>query len=180
MLRGNMVILRPVKRADIPNFLVWFNDTEVSQYMGRNLPLTEMEEEKWIEGLTADKTRVNLVIEAIVDVSTKPIGTIGFQFIEATNRQATFGIGIGEKDFWNNGYGTEAARLFIKYGFEQLNLNRVNSNVFDFNVRSQKMHLKIGFKQEGLRRQAKFVNGSYHDVVEYGLLREDWEKIDKQ
>jgi RimJ/RimL family protein N-acetyltransferase len=179
MLKGNKVVLRPVKRTDIPNFLVWFNDMEVTQYMGRNLPLTEMEEEKWVEEIADDKTRLNLVIEAIVDVSTKPIGSIGFQLIEPRDRQATFGIGIGEKDFWNNGYGTEAARLFITYGFEQLNLNRVNSNVFDFNVRSQKMHVKIGFKQEGLRRQAKYINGAYHDVIEYGLLREDWEKIEK-
>lgn len=64
--------------------------------------------------------------------------------------------------------------------FEQLNLNRVNSNVFDFNLRSQKMHVKIGFKQEGIRRQAKYINGAYHNVIEYGLLREDWEKTENQ
>jgi RimJ/RimL family protein N-acetyltransferase len=174
MLKGSKVNLRPVRRADIANFLVWFNDPEVTQYLTLYLPMTEMAEEKWVEGLVMDPSRVNLVIEAADSAAPKAIGSIGFHFIENRERQSTFGIAIGDKEYWSRGYGSQAAQLFIRYGFEQLNLNRIASDVYDFNLRSQRLHLKMGFKEEGRRRQAKWVNGSYHDVVEYGLLRAEW------
>ncbi len=180
MLKGRKVVLRPVKRADIPNFLVWFNDMEVIQYMGHYRPVTEMEEEKWVERLVGDVSRVNFVIEVLDSQTNKAVGSIGFENIEPKDRQAVFGIVIGDKELWNKGYGTEAARLMIKYGFEQLNLNRISSNVYDFNLRSQKMHLKVGFKEEGRRRSARFVNGQYRDVLEYGILKEEWTRISQE
>jgi RimJ/RimL family protein N-acetyltransferase len=175
MLKGEKVILRPIQRTDITNFLVWFNDPEVNQYLTVYLPMTEMAEEKWIENLAADFSKVNLVVEAKITGGSRPIGSIGLESINSKNRDTEFGIVIGEKDYWNQGYGTESAGLIIKYAFEQLNLNRVSSRVYDFNLRSQRMHLKLGFREEGRRRQAKYVNGQYHDVIEYGLLRSEWD-----
>jgi RimJ/RimL family protein N-acetyltransferase len=179
VLKGNKVTLRPVKRADIPNFLIWFNDPEVTQYMGRFLPLTEMEEEKWVDTLAGDNTRVNFVIEAVGTEIPKAIGTLGFHAMRSKDREATFGIGIGDKEYWSHGYGTEAASLLIKFGFEQLNLHRISSEVFGFNERSQKMHLKLGFKEEGRKRSSMFINGQYWDVVMYGILESEWRELNK-
>jgi|WetSurMetagenome_2_1015567.scaffolds.fasta_scaffold277674_2 RimJ/RimL family protein N-acetyltransferase len=175
MLKGSQVILRPVQRSDIPSFLVWFNDPEITQYLTVYLPMTEMSEEKWVENLAVDFSKVNFVVETIAPGGNRPIGSVGIENINSKDRDAEFGIVIGNKDCWNQGYGTESAALIIRYAFEQLNLNRVSSRVYDFNPRSQRMHLKLGFKEEGRRRQAKYVNGQYHDVFEYGLLRSDWE-----
>jgi RimJ/RimL family protein N-acetyltransferase len=178
MLQGQKVVLRPVKRTDISSFLKWFNDTEVTQYLAAMyLPMTEMAEEKWIEelGTTRARTDVFFVIEAIGVEGNKAIGTIGLHSISPKDHYATFGIAIGEKDYWSKGYGTEAARLIIKYGFEQLNLHRISSTAFAFNERSLKLHKKVGFKEEGRQREAIFKNGRYHDVVVFGLLREEWE-----
>ena len=97
MLKGSKVILRPVKRADISDFLVWFNDPEVIQYLELYRPMTEMEEDKWIEGLAGDNTRVNFIIEAIQTNRSKPIGTIGFQNLDGHDRRCDFGIVIGVK-----------------------------------------------------------------------------------
>jgi RimJ/RimL family protein N-acetyltransferase len=177
MLKGKKVLLRAVKRSDIPNFLIWFNDPEVIQYLTIYLPMTEMAEEKWVENLISDATRVNFVIEAVESANNIPIGTAGFHNLSAKDRDAEFGIAIGNKEYWSNGYGTETARLITRYGFEQLNLNRISSCVYDFNERSQKMHLKVGFKPEGRRRQGRFINGAYRDVLEYGILREEWRSI---
>jgi len=177
MLTGQKVILRPVKRSDIQYFLKWFNDPEVTQYLAMYLPMTEMAEEKWIEELGARaNTDVLFVIEAIEDDVNKAIGSMGLHGISPKDHFATFGIAIGEKDYWSKGYGTEAAQLIIKYGFEQLNLHRVSSSAFSFNERSLRLHRKVGFQEEGRQREALFKNGEYHDLVVFGLLREEWKQ----
>ena len=176
MLKGKSVILRPVKRSDISYFLKWFNDPEVIQYIGMYLPMTEMAEEKYIDelGTTRARTDAAFVIEVIEGASTKPIGNCGLQGINSKDNHATFGIVIGEKDYWSKSYGTEAARLLINYGFQQLNLHRISSSAVAFNERSIKLHRKIGFREEGRLRQRMFKNGQYHDLVQFGILREDW------
>ena len=182
MLRGEKVLLRPVKRSDISLFLKWYNDPEVTQYLEMYLPMTEMGEEKWIEdiaGARANSAAV-FVIEAVSGDTTRPIGSIALDKISARDRGASLGIAIGEKDHWEKGYGTEAARLIIKYGFEQLNLHRISSMVFSFNERSQRMHRKVGFIEEGRRRESTFKNGRYWDLVEFGLLDTEWKAGQKE
>ena len=177
MLKGNKVTLRPVKRADISFFLKWFNDPEVIQYLGAYLPMTEMAEEKFIEELSnpaRSQGQVLLVIEANEGDINKPIGNCALNGINSKDHAAMFGIGIGEKDYWSKGYGTEAARLLLNYGFEQLNLYRIFSTALAFNERSLRLHRKVGFKEEGRARQAMFKNGQYHDLVHFGILREEW------
>jgi RimJ/RimL family protein N-acetyltransferase len=179
MLQGEKVVLRPVMRSDIEHFLKWFNDPEVTQYLSMYLPMTEMAEEKFIEdlGSAATGTRVMFVIETIEDNNNKPIGSIGLSNIHPKNHNAVFGIAIGEKDYWSKGYGTEAALLIIGYGFEQLNLHRINSFAISFNERSLRLHLRVGFKEEGRQREAVFKNGDYHDHVMFGLLRNEWQAM---
>jgi RimJ/RimL family protein N-acetyltransferase len=97
MLEGSSLMLRPIRRSDIPAFLVWYNDMEVLQYLGQNLLKSEMDEEKYVEELTGDATRINLVIETRDTGSPRAIGNVGFEMINYRDRQATFGIAIGEK-----------------------------------------------------------------------------------
>ena len=176
MLRGKKVLLRPVRRSDIQCFLKWFNDLEVTQYLNMSLPMTEMAEEKFIEELGASRSQntVMFVIEAIEGDSSKPIGNTGLSNINARDHNATFGIAIGDKDYWSKGCGTEAARLIVNYGFEVLNLHRINSGAIAFNERSLRMHRSVGFKEEGRQREYIFKNGKLQDHVVFGMLREEW------
>jgi RimJ/RimL family protein N-acetyltransferase len=176
MLKGEKVVLRPNRRTDISLFLKWFNDPEVTQYLALYLPMTEIAEEKWIEessGTRADSD-IHLVIEAWDKSAGQAIGTIGLHRINLKDRAANFGIAIGEKEFWSQGFGSDATRTLLRYGFEQLNLHRISSSVFDFNERSYRMHKKVGFQEEGRRRKAIFKNGQYHDLIEFGLLSDEW------
>jgi len=177
MLKGNKVLLRSVKRSDIKYFLKWYNDPEILQYLAMYLPMTEISEEKWIEAVSIKKDMVFFVIEAIKNNSRKKtIGTCGLSNINAKDHYAEFGIAIGEKKFWNNGYGTEAAQLLIDYGFMQLNLHRIHSGVYEFNAGSLKMHEKLRFTEEGHSRKEVYKNGKYWDKINFGLLKEEWEK----
>lgn len=180
MLKGDKVILRPVKRSDISHFLRWFNDPELIKYLNMYLPMTEMAEEKWIEDLANSGTAgtdVHFVVEMIDGDGSTAIGTIGLHRISIKDHSALFGIAIGEKGYWSKGYGTEATRLILDYGFRQLNLHRIRSAAFAFNERSLKLHKRVGFQEEGRQREAIFKSGEYHDIVEFGLLRDEWKGL---
>jgi len=100
MIKGKLVQLRPVQRADISYFLQWFNDPEVTQYLGMYLPMTEMAEQKFIEELSTVRAMTDalFVIEAINGDKSKPIGSIGLHNIASKDHNATFGISIGDKN----------------------------------------------------------------------------------
>lgn len=178
MLKGNKVLLRPIKRPDIKFFVKWFNDPEIIQYFSMHLPTTEWDEEKYIEKLSnkKEKNDVLFVIEVADNGRKKPIGKCGLVNIEYKDRHAIFGIAIGEKNYWGNNHGSEAARLLIDYGFKQLNLHRITSFVYEFNDRSIKMHKKLGFQEEGRCRKEVFKNGQFWDKIIFGLLEKEWSK----
>jgi RimJ/RimL family protein N-acetyltransferase len=93
------------------------------------------------------------------------------------NRQAhsaEIGIVIGEKDFWNKGFGTEAMRLMVDYGFSTLNLNRIHLHVYETNPRGIHCYEKVGFQQEGRLRQAHYLEGRYIDILAMSILNNDW------
>jgi RimJ/RimL family protein N-acetyltransferase len=91
--------------------------------------------------------------------------------IQSRDRQAGFGILIGEKAEWSRGYGTEATRLIVRYAFDVLNLNRVWLHVLEDNQRGQRAYENVGFKVEGVLRQAGFREGRYMDMITMGILR---------
>jgi RimJ/RimL family protein N-acetyltransferase len=181
MLQGTKTKLRAIRKGDLKFFLVWLNDPEVTQYLTVYLPMTDVAEEKYIEELSTKRssTDVVFVIEAKSRKRWKPIGCCGIHRIDWKNRDAELGIFIGEKNFWSNGYGTEAFGMAVDYAFGQLGLNRVSAGAYAFNERSIKMQLRLGFKKEGVLRKAIFKNGEFHDKVMLGLLCGEWKKNKK-
>lgn len=172
-LKGKRIYLRPPTKADIPYFLRWFNDPEVRQYLGLYLPMTEAEENNWIDELYKNQSRD--IVLTIVDIKTdKPIGNMSIHEINSKNGTATTGATIGEKAFWNKGYGTEAKMLLLNYVFNSLNLRKVCSRVFDFNHRSLAYSKKCGYKIEGVLKKHNFKNGRYVDLVLMAVFREKW------
>lgn len=79
-------------------------------------------------------------------------------------------------EFWHKGYATEAVSAIIDYMFSAYNLHRIEINVWQGNVASQNLALRLGFKQEGVDREARLKNGEYLDSINFGLLRSEWEK----
>jgi len=102
------------------------------------------------------------------------IGGISLDNVNYTNRTATLGITIGEKQEWGKGYGTEAVALMLDYGFFILNLNNIMLTVFDYNLRAKRCYEKVGFKIMGKRRKARFFAGKYHDEIYMDILAEEF------
>jgi RimJ/RimL family protein N-acetyltransferase len=85
------------------------------------------------------------------------------------------GIVIGEKSRWGQGYGQEAVKLLLDYGFSLLNLNSVMLGTFSFNQRALRCYEKVGFKMIGRRRDARIIAGEKHDMILMDILAEEFE-----
>jgi RimJ/RimL family protein N-acetyltransferase len=116
-----------------------------------------------------------LVIEVKQDEEWQMIGNSGFHKLDWRSRNAELGIFIGDKSFWDQGYGTEVMGVLLKHGFSTMNLYRISLRVFEDNPRAIRSYEKAGFVHEGRMRQAEFHDGAYHDVLFMSVLRPEWE-----
>ena len=177
MITGERVRLRAISRKDLPDFVTWLNDPQVGENLVIYYPLSYEQEEKWFAEIqTHHVDEQPLAIEIKLQNDWKLIGDIGFAVVDQHERSAELGIFIGEKQYWNKGYGTQAMSLMVAYGFQTLNLNRIFLRVFETNLRAIRCYEKAGFKQEGRLRQAHFSNGTYIDVLVMSILKEEWMK----
>ncbi|MFC2048073.1 GNAT family N-acetyltransferase [Chloroflexota bacterium] len=171
---GEKIYLRGLEKNDLTgNMFQWANDTEVTYYMfmGAMPNSIELLEEEY-EQLIRSK---NDVVFAIIDKKTDThIGNVGLYVINWISRSAEFRIIIGEKEYWSNGYGTEATKLTAQYGFEKLNLNRVWLGVNAEHKDAIKAYENAGFVHEGTLRQEQYRNSRYYDVVRMSILREEY------
>ncbi|MGD9117451.1 MAG: GNAT family N-acetyltransferase [Dehalococcoidia bacterium] len=103
------------------------------------------------------------------------IGGTSLMNIDQPSERAEIAYWIG-KPYWGKGYGTEAARAVVKYGFETLGLHRINGRHFGNNPASGRILKKIGMKHEGCQRQAFKKWGKFEDFELYGILRSEYEK----
>jgi len=174
-LVGDNIYLSP-KTADeeiIEKFTEWLNDFEVTDYTGRSAKVLTLEDErKWFANPKED-AQVFFIVRM---EDNELIGTIGLHEINNISRTATLGIFIGDKSGRNKGYGTEAIRLILDYGFNYLNLNNIKLDVMDFNARAIASYKKCGFKEYGRRRKCYFLNGKYYDKIEMDILAEEFEE----
>jgi RimJ/RimL family protein N-acetyltransferase len=102
------------------------------------------------------------------------IGDVGLDGVRWNHGDAFVGIGIGNREYWGKGYGTDAMRLILRYAFGELNLQRVSLNVFEYNPRAIRSYEKLGFIHEGRSRGVLRRDGRRYDLVYMGILREEW------
>jgi len=177
MIYGQRIRLRHIEREDLPRFVAWLNDPEVRHGLAMYLPLSQVEEEQWFENvLKRERDEQPLVIEVEGQDGWTMIGNSGFFNIDWRNRSAELGIVIGDKAYWNKGYGTEVMRLLLHHGFTTLNLHRIFLRVFEGNPRAIRAYEKAGFVHEGRMRQAEFRDGKYLDVLLMSVLRPEWQE----
>jgi RimJ/RimL family protein N-acetyltransferase len=172
-LIGTNLYLRPLERADAPLAVAWLNDPEVSRTLRGRPPLTLRAEEEFIDRVNQSEHDLTLVI--VLRDGDRPIGMTGLHAIDYRNRHASFGITIGDKNAWGKGHGTEVTRLMVRHAFWTLNLNRVWLEVFEYNPGGQRVYEKVGFRREGVLRQAVYRDGRYWDTIVMAVLRQEWD-----
>ena len=175
-LVGEKCYLSPCSVEDAEKWAEWDNDLEVAIPLGdeayTQLPLDKTRET--IGSIIKKQEYVFSIIELETD---NPIGRCVLFGIDKVDRRAMFGIAIGEKAYWNKGYGQDATRLLLDYGFNLLNLNNIMLGVFSYNQRAISCYEKVGFKEIGKRRQARIIGGKKYDVILIDILAEEFQSV---
>lgn len=175
-LRGNTIYMRPLLPQDAEGpYKNWFNDAEVCSGNAHHVfPYTPQAALEYIQ--FAHQTREHLILAIVTWKEHRHVGNIALQHIHPIYRSAEFTIVIGEKSVWGQGIGKEAGKLLCDHGFKALNLHRIYCGTFENNIAMQRLAHYLGMKQEGIRRQAAYKDGRYLDIIEYGVLRDEYEE----
>jgi len=175
ILNSNQVTLRPLRLSDAPQFCRWFDNPEVTRFLKRYQdPPTLREERTYIR---AQRRKPNQAQWVILANDGTMIGTVGLSKINYQHQRAEYGIFIGDPKYWGQGYGTNAGRLAVRYGFQRLHLHRIRLHVYAYNIRGAKSYRKIGFHREGRLRDHLYRDGHFHDVIVMGILRSEFRKL---
>lgn len=172
-LVGAKVYLSPPTPEDADLWAIWDNDLEIALPLGDEAYLSLSLESE--QNHLAEDLRLQRPVFSIIDLANDElIGRCMLFAIDPLNRRAMLGIVIGEKSYWGRGYGQDALRLLLDYGFNLLNLNTISLGVFTFNERAIQAYRKVGFREIGRQRQARIMGGRKYDVLLMDILAEEF------
>ena len=172
-LEGESIYLRPLSIEDVEgNYAYWLNDQEIVQFNSHGkFPMTVPMLKAFIESTSR---ATHAVVLAIIDKATDAhIGNISLQAINWQDRNAEIAFLLGERSFWGKGVMKQAGKLMIDHAFNALNLHRVHCGTSSANMGMQKLAIKLGMNEEGVRKEAIYNHGKYHDIIEFGIIREE-------
>jgi len=176
LMTGVRVRLRGLRDDDLPHLARWWQDpaAEALQMTWVNPPSETTARELFARWSTNQDTGVGFSIETLPDGDSpsRLIGHLTLFNVSAKNRLATFAIGLGPADM-GRGFGTDATRLAVRYGFREMGLHRIELHVLAYNERALAAYQRVGFVVEGRRRDAVFHDGRWHDEVLMAVLRSD-------
>ncbi len=152
-------------------YLRLFDAMPARPYLTRNA-------REWMEQAGSRENEFPFYIRTLAD--DRSIGYIGIEDVSWSNGDAFVGIGLGDRNEWGKGYGTDAMRVILRYAFTELNLYRLSLNVSEYNLRAIRSYEKAGFVHEGRCRQFLNRDGRRWDLVYMGILKEEWEKISNE
>jgi len=172
---GNRVYLRPFEESDITDeYISWLNDSDVTTYLGETVKLgsTRATVQRYIDHFK--ETNLHFLFAIILKEGDLHIGNITMNDINWIDRYGEMGTLIGRKEYWGNGYGTEAKSLMIDFTFKRLGLHKIISGHVADNIASIKGNQRLGFKIEGTFRKHVLVEGEFQDITQMGLFPEEF------
>ena len=179
MFDGEKVRLRALELTDLDAIMEHWNDLEMRLNTGRTTPDSRQNREDFIRNAWKLKEEGRNYFFGIEEKKTKEyLGHCSLYLINKIARSSGLGIFIYNKKNWNKGYGTDAMKVLLKIGFEFLNFHRIELSVYPYNTRGIHVYKKLGFREVGRRREARFMSGKYIDEIMMDLLKSEWEKRD--
>lgn len=174
MLEGSRVYIEPIKREDTMKIVQWRNQPYVRERFIYQELFTPESHEHWMKTMVDTGKVAQFIIHMKED--GKAIGSAYLRDIDSKNKNAEFGIFIGEEDYLGKGIGNETARLMLKYAFEDMKLHRVFLRVFASNKRAIASYKKAGFVEEGCFRDAVRIREEYYDIMYMAILECDYRR----
>lgn len=177
VLETERLILRKLQPDDAPEVLALFSDDDVLRYHDLSPLRSLVEATNLIKRLTRRYQDFSGLRWAITlrNGDDRLIGTGGLNRITTHNALGVLGYDL-MTTYWGQGYITEAVRAFVRFGFEEAGLNRIEAQTMLWNVASMRVLHKVGFTEEGILREWGYWKGAYHDLRMYSLLRREYEQ----
>jgi RimJ/RimL family protein N-acetyltransferase len=135
---------------------------------------------KWMEEEVGEMSLESYFFSIRTLEDDKLIGEIGLDVVNWPGRDAFVGLGIGETEYWNKGYGTDVMNVLLRFAFTEINLRRVSLGVFEYNPRAIRSYEKAGFRHEGRLRRVLNREGHRWDNLFMGILREEWLELNAE
>ncbi len=172
---GKRLYFRTLERSDLSkNYFQWFNDQKVTRYMYNGIFPNSMKRMR--DFYKEVKEQKHIVFAIINKRADQHIGNVGIHRINWKDGIGEYGIIIGEKQYHNRGYGTEATRMILDYIFKRVGLRRVWLGVHAEHQKAIAIYKKIGFKIEGRLRKEILTDGRWHDRLVMGIFKDEYLK----
>lgn len=171
ILESERILLKPVEPEDLIFLLNLRWDKEVTTYLIHD-PLSVKNQNDWFNNLKKNDIPFSIFIKENSEL--KIIGTVGFYDINTRHQRAVWRSLRLDPSQQGKGYAKEAANLFLDYGFNTLNLNKITNDSLADNVAIISLITKLGFKKEGLLVEHVFHKGKFRDAIQFGLLRREF------
>ncbi len=171
---GELVRLRARDAGDAATFHRWFNDPEVTTWLGERYPISLAREAKLLDSRAPPGyQRTAFAVETLAE--RRLVGNCELQ-ANIENRCGTVGIAFGEREA---GFGSDAMRVLCRFGFDMMNLHRIDLTVDATNARARHVYRKLGFEEEGELRERRFIRGQWRGTVWMSLFRNEFQQGDQ-
>ncbi|WP_065979534.1 GNAT family N-acetyltransferase [Pseudoalteromonas lipolytica] len=174
-LLGNLVNLRAIEKKDALFLLELVNSPEMEYWVvGSSVPTSSIQQEKWMENIANSHTDIRLVVE---NKEGTVVGFANLVQIDPINRTAVHGVKFA-KEFRGCGYAKDTVMAIMRYAFDTLNLNRLESTILEYNDSSIGLYTKAcGWSIEGVKKSAVYKNGKYNNLVMIGITKDDFKQF---
>jgi len=172
--QGERVRLRAVELEDWEHFFAWNEDTFFEQTTDRiHIPQSEEKVKKWVADVAVAEPKNDEYRWVIENRAGEFVGTLNTHTCNPRHGTFQYGLAI-RREYWRQGYASEAIRMVLRYFFGELRYQKVNVHIYDFNHASVELHRKLGFQEEGRLRRMGYAGGHYFDWILLGLTREEF------
>lgn len=177
MYRGKLVTLRELRASDAEMCQSWLNDLDTARclYGGAPMPFTLENERDFISRVSGRQNNQNHF--AIEGPQGDLIGVCSYTEVNWQARCCMIGWFIGDKNSRNRGYGTDMIKLLLKICFEELDMNKVSLNVFEYNAPAIRLYERLGFVREGEFRERVFSMGRRWSELRFSMLRDEYSAL---
>ncbi|WP_432663643.1 GNAT family protein [Wukongibacter baidiensis] len=174
VIKTERLTLRKLEKNDVEKMFKIFSNEKIMQYYGR-FPMTEITEAEELMSKFSQTFESNEAIRWGIELKDRNIfiGTCGFHNWKKSHSRTEIGYELAE-EHWGYGYMKEAVGAIVKYGFEQMDLNRIEAVVYPENIASEELLKRLGFQYEGLLRKYAYFREMYQDLNMLSLLRQEY------
>jgi RimJ/RimL family protein N-acetyltransferase len=170
VLKGKIVGLRAIERADLPALLAFRNKPEFRRFFREYRELSSSDQERWFETVVLKDPSVRM-FSIVEPHNDRLLGACGLCYINWVDRNADLSIYIGANDLYiDDKFAPDAARTLIRYGFDEVGLHRIWAEIYSIDEQKQKFFSDLGFALDGRHRESHWTEGGWVDSLFYGLL----------